>query len=67
MADQDLKTDVENLKRDVSNINQVLEKLDSRIDKISEVSIGINQIFYMVPNKRQQQKILKLFPKNNRW
>lgn len=53
MADQDLKTDVEILKRDVSNINQVLEKLDSAIDKIAEVSSGINQILAVHETKQE--------------
>ena len=55
MTEQDLsiKTDVEILKRDVSNINQVLEKLDSAIDKIAEVSSGINQILAVHETKQE--------------
>lgn len=55
MTEQDLsiKTDVEILKRDVSSINQVLEKLDSAIDKIAEVSSGINQILAVHETKQE--------------
>jgi DNA repair exonuclease SbcCD ATPase subunit len=39
-----VKTDVEVLKNDVSNINGLLTRLDTAIDKIADVSTGINQI-----------------------
>lgn len=40
----ELKTDVEVLKNDVSNIQGLLSRLDTAIDKIADVSTGINQI-----------------------
>lgn len=39
-----VKTDVEVLKNDVSNIQGLLSRLDTAIDKIADVSTGINQI-----------------------
>lgn len=39
-----VKTDVEVLKNDVSNIQGLLTRLDTAIDKIADVSTGINQI-----------------------
>lgn len=53
MAEQDLRTDVEILKRDIDNINSVLEKLDSAIDKIADVSTGINQILAVHQTKQE--------------
>lgn len=44
MSDQELRTDVEILKKDVSNIQGLLSRLDTAIDKIADVSTGINQI-----------------------
>ncbi len=44
MADVSLETDVELLKRDVGNVQEVLSRLDSAIDKIADVSNGINKI-----------------------
>jgi len=44
MSDQELRTDVEILKKDVSNIQGLLGRLDTAIDKIADVSNGINQI-----------------------
>jgi peptidoglycan hydrolase CwlO-like protein len=44
MANNNIETDVEILKRDVDNIHSVLSKLDSAIDKIADVSNGINKI-----------------------
>lgn len=44
MSDQELRTDVEILKKDVSNIQSLLSRLDTAIDKIADVSTGINQI-----------------------
>lgn len=52
MPEQDLRTDVEILKRDVHNINIVLEKLDKAIDKIADVSTGINQILAVHEQKQ---------------
>src|SRR5210317_1280755 len=50
---QKLITDVEILKRDVEGINAVLEKLDSAIDKIADVSTGINSILAVHEAKQQ--------------
>lgn len=44
MSQVSLETDVELLKRDVGNIEAVLSRLDSAIDKIADVSNGINKI-----------------------
>jgi flagellar capping protein FliD len=44
MADVSIETDVELLKRDVGNVQEVLSRLDSAIDKIADVSNGINKI-----------------------
>ena len=44
MADVSIETDVELLKRDVVNVQEVLTRLDSAIDKIADVSNGINKI-----------------------
>lgn len=44
MADKSLETDVEILKRDVEGIQVVLGRLDNAIDKIADVSNGINKI-----------------------
>ena len=44
MSQVSLETDVELLKRDVGNIEAVLTRLDSAIDKIADVSNGINKI-----------------------
>ena len=44
MSQVSIETDVELLKRDVGNIEAVLTRLDSAIDKIAEVSNGINKI-----------------------
>ena len=44
MSQVSIETDVELLKRDVGNVQEVLSRLDSAIDKIAEVSNGINKI-----------------------
>ena len=44
MSQVSLETDVELLKREVVNIEAVLTRLDNAIDKIAEVSNGINKI-----------------------
>lgn len=47
---QALQTDVEILKRDVEGIQTVLAKLDNAIDKIADVSNGINKILAVHDN-----------------
>ena len=44
MSQVSIETDVELLKRDVGNVQEVLSRLDSAIDKIADVSNGINKI-----------------------
>ena len=44
MSQISIETDVELLKRDVGNVQEVLSRLDSAIDKIADVSNGINKI-----------------------
>lgn len=50
MSTPNIETDVEILKRDVEGIQQVLSRLDSAIDKIADVSNGINKILAVHDN-----------------
>lgn len=44
MNDPAIQADIEVLKRDVQSINRVIEKLDLTIDKLAEVSNGLNRM-----------------------
>ena len=50
-----IRTDIELLKRDVSSINQVIDKLDLTIDKLAEVSNGLNRMITVHESQLERQ------------
>ncbi len=54
--DPDIKTDVELLKRDFKQLSSLIDKMDTVIDKLTEVSTGLNRILAVHDNRLSQQE-----------
>jgi len=59
----EVRTEIELLKRDVSGLTQVIDKLDVTIDKLAEVSNGLNRMISVHEEQitRQDQADKELF------
>lgn len=59
----EVRTEIELLKRDVSGLTQVIDKLDITIDKLAEVSNGLNRMISVHEEQitRQDQADKELF------
>jgi argininosuccinate lyase len=66
--DHRIKTDIELLKKDVSQIYNLLPKLDTAIDKITEMSIGVTKMLAVHEEKiaNQEQRIVDMAEYNKR-
>ena len=54
--DPDIKTDVELFKRDFKQLSSLIDKMDTVIDKLTEVSTGLNRILAVHDNRLSQQE-----------
>lgn len=53
---EDIKIDLEILKREYSQLNVLIARLDTTIEKLSEVSSGINRMLAVHENRLEQQE-----------
>ena len=56
MAPDDLKTDIEVLKISMSQMSTLISRIDTTIDKLSEVSNGINRMIAVHESRLSQQE-----------
>lgn len=52
----DIKTDVELLKKDFEQLSALIDRMDLMIEKLSEVSTGLNRILAVHDNRLSQQE-----------
>lgn len=58
MSEPDVKIDVEILKRDIDRFSGLFDRLDTTIEKLTEVSGGINRMLAVHENRLEQQEEL---------
>jgi len=58
MSEPDVKVDVEILKRDIDRFSGLFDRLDTTIEKLTEVSGGINRMLAVHENRLEQQEEL---------
>ena len=58
MSEPDVKVDVEILKRDIDRFSGLFDRLDATIEKLTEVSGGINRMLAVHENRLEQQEEL---------
>jgi len=62
MSEPDVKVDVEILKRDIDRFSGLFDRLDTTIEKLTEVSGGINRMLAVHENRlEQQEELMKQF------
>ena len=58
MSEPDVKIDIEILKRDIDRFSGLFDRLDTTIEKLTEVSGGINRMLAVHENRLEQQEEL---------
>lgn len=58
ISEPDVKVDVEILKRDIDRFSGLFDRLDTTIEKLTEVSGGINRMLAVHENRLEQQEEL---------
>jgi CRISPR/Cas system CMR subunit Cmr4 (Cas7 group RAMP superfamily) len=58
MSEPDVKVDVEILKRDIDRFSGLFDRLDTTIEKLTEVSGGINRMLAVHETRLEQQEEL---------